>query len=89
MPKKLLRWIINWVAPAALKKVAVKMIPSELGKMLMATRQEATLEADVSATCHCCSTIAVILFLQFKRETHVWLMVHSPVQAEQCAIVRT
>jgi hypothetical protein len=47
MPKKLLRWIINWVAPAALKKVVVKVIPGELGKMLMATRQEATLEADV------------------------------------------
>jgi hypothetical protein len=35
------------VAPAALKKVVVKVIPGELGKMLMATRQEATLEADV------------------------------------------
>lgn len=53
VPKKLLRWIINWVAPGAVKNKLAKAIPAELGKMLMATRQSVSLEADVSFVCCC------------------------------------
>ena len=61
VPKKLIKWVINWVAPDAIKTQIGKIVPVELGRMLMSTRQSAALEADVRAcsramrTLHRCS----------------------------------
>ena len=47
IPKKLLRLILNWILPQALQNKILKLLPAELGRMLMGTRQQFSIDTDV------------------------------------------
>ena len=47
VPKKVLLWVINWLIPDMLKTELVKLVPPEIGAMLLTTRQTAAINVAV------------------------------------------
>ena len=47
VPKKVLLWVIGWLVPDMLKTEMVKLVPPEIGSMLLHTRQTANVNVAV------------------------------------------